>query len=202
MLLKQYIEAITHLFFKPLPAVPGEMNEKALIPLSICGLGLSGEMAEAIEACEPYITALQNHRTNPAGLYASLGGATSDKPADLKKAEHDLIAEYGDVLWYVAAICYSLGYDIETLDKPLPTGNKPNAFVTIGTICDIINKAEWHGKAIDHFTMQVQIMTLLGILRRDAKTVGVALEDVAKANVDKLRRRYPQGFVEGGGIRS
>ena len=34
-----------------------------------------------------------------------------------------------------------------------------------------------------------------------AKNLQISLDEVAKANVDKLKARYPNGCVEGGGIR-
>jgi NTP pyrophosphatase (non-canonical NTP hydrolase) len=34
-----------------------------------------------------------------------------------------------------------------------------------------------------------------------AKTEGITIEECFQANVDKLRKRYPDGYVDGGGIR-
>jgi hypothetical protein len=36
---------------------------------------------------------------------------------------------------------------------------------------------------------------------RRLKTFGALIEDAMRFNIDKLEKRYPMGFVEGGGIR-
>jgi NTP pyrophosphatase (non-canonical NTP hydrolase) len=66
-----------------------------------------------------------------------------------------------------------------------------------GEVHGKVKKVVYHGHAMDD-AMRAAIMEELGdllwYLDRVAERVGVTLEQVAQANMAKLRRRYPNGF--------
>lgn len=70
-----------------------------------------------------------------------------------------------------------------------------------GEVAEIIKKYAFHGKDID----VVKFIDEMGDLRyyytRLLDLFGVSDADVKRWNHDKLAKRYPEGFVEGGGIR-
>jgi NTP pyrophosphatase (non-canonical NTP hydrolase) len=65
----------------------------------------------------------------------------------------------------------------------------------------MVKKAAWHGKPIDPATMQDELGDVLWYLADIASHLGLSLDDIAAGNIDKLHRRYPDGFVVGGGVR-
>lgn len=61
------------------------------ISISVCGLGLAGEAGEVADVIKKHVG--QGH------------------PLDLKKIAEEL----GDLLWYVAATAYQIGYNLEDI---------------------------------------------------------------------------------------
>lgn len=63
-----------------------------------------------------------------------------------------------------------------------------------GETLGLIKKAEFHGRALDRDALKKELGDVLWYLSAIAHWYGFNLSDVATANVDKLRKRYPQGF--------
>jgi NTP pyrophosphatase (non-canonical NTP hydrolase) len=83
---------------------PKEYQEKALITLvtdnerdtlSMCGLGLSGEIGEINDALKKFL-----HHKN-------------GKELDREKIKYEI----GDVLWYLSVLCSTLDLDLEDIMK-------------------------------------------------------------------------------------
>lgn len=70
-----------------------------------------------------------------------------------------------------------------------------------GEVADLVKKHAWHGKLLDADIMADELGDVLWYVADLATALGLSLEDVAAGNVAKLRKRYPDGFVVGGGIR-
>ena len=70
-----------------------------------------------------------------------------------------------------------------------------------GEYCEIIKKSEFHGKTLNKDHAKKELGDILYYVAMAASNLNINLEEVAQANVDKLRARYPDGFEEGGGIR-
>jgi len=72
-----------------------------------------------------------------------------------------------------------------------------------GEYCELIKKHTFHGKRpLDIDAARKELGDVLYYVSMAAQNLGITLEEVAQANVDKLRARYPTGFVEGGGNRT
>tara|TARA_R110002051_G_C8576093_1_gene476559 strand:+ start:40 stop:414 length:375 start_codon:yes stop_codon:yes gene_type:complete len=72
-----------------------------------------------------------------------------------------------------------------------------------GEYCELIKKHTFHGKKpLDLDAAKKELGDVLYYVAMAAKNLQISLDEVAQANVDKLRARYPNGFVEGGGIRN
>ena len=72
-----------------------------------------------------------------------------------------------------------------------------------GEYCELIKKHTFHGKKpLDLDAARKELGDVLYYVAMAAKNLQLSLDEVARANVDKLRARYPEGFVNGGGIRS
>lgn len=63
-----------------------------------------------------------------------------------------------------------------------------------GEVADLIKKAIFHGHVIDKVEIEKELGDVLWYLTNIARLAGLSLDDVAEANIAKLRKRYPQGF--------
>jgi NTP pyrophosphatase (non-canonical NTP hydrolase) len=70
-----------------------------------------------------------------------------------------------------------------------------------GEIADLVKKATWHGRILTNEELTNELGDVLWYLADLATSRGINLADVAEHNLDKLARRYPDGFTVGGGIR-
>ncbi len=70
-----------------------------------------------------------------------------------------------------------------------------------GEVAELIKKARFHGVPYRTDTLRKELGDVLWYLTEMASAHGLTLAEVAQANADKLRARYPNGFVKGGGVR-
>ena len=71
-----------------------------------------------------------------------------------------------------------------------------------GEFCELIKKHVFHDKPMNPEDAKKELGDILYYVAMAAANLGLKLEDVAQANCDKLRSRYPNGFKKGGGIRT
>lgn len=70
-----------------------------------------------------------------------------------------------------------------------------------GELVDYIKKVVYHGKPLDKDNIISELGDILWYIANLAKELDITLEDVAFSNIMKLRNRYPDGFIKGGGVR-
>ena len=63
-----------------------------------------------------------------------------------------------------------------------------------GECIDLLKKARFQGHELDREKMIEELGDVLWYCAELATGLGVTLEEVAQRNIDKLRRRYPEGF--------
>ncbi len=63
-----------------------------------------------------------------------------------------------------------------------------------GEVVDTVKKVLYHSHELDTFSLRKEIGDLLWYTVLLCETVGLTLDDVMQANVEKLRKRYPDGF--------
>lgn len=63
-----------------------------------------------------------------------------------------------------------------------------------GECCDLIKKRIFHGHDLDKQFMKKELGDVLWYLAILADAYSFTLEEVAQANIEKLRKRYPDGF--------
>jgi NTP pyrophosphatase (non-canonical NTP hydrolase) len=77
------------------------------------------------------------------------------------------------------------------------------AFVAAARVADMVKKQEHHGTdKADPQAILKELGDVLWYVTAVAGDYGLTLQDVAEANIAKLRARYPRGFEKGGGIRN
>jgi len=65
-----------------------------------------------------------------------------------------------------------------------------------GEVAEIIKKAFFHGHPLDREALHKELGDVLWYLAVMADGLGFSLDEIASANVAKLRARYPEGFSE------
>lgn len=70
-----------------------------------------------------------------------------------------------------------------------------------GEVLEHVKKYAFHGNALDRDALAKELGDLLWYIAVMADDLGVMLGEVMDKNIAKLKARYPEGFVEGGGIR-
>ena len=63
-----------------------------------------------------------------------------------------------------------------------------------GEAIDIVKKWFAHGHELDTEHLKKELGDIAWYLAEAATAIGVNLEDILEANIDKLRKRYPEGF--------
>lgn len=63
-----------------------------------------------------------------------------------------------------------------------------------GEVCDDLKKHLFHGHALEREDLLRELGDVLWYITLLADAVCCSLDDVAKANIDKLKARYPEGF--------
>lgn len=63
-----------------------------------------------------------------------------------------------------------------------------------GEFSEDVKHALFHGRAFDVQNAKKELGDLLWYVAQGADALGFTLEEVAQANVEKLRARYPEGF--------
>ncbi|MNK58661.1 MazG nucleotide pyrophosphohydrolase domain protein [compost metagenome] len=119
----------------------------------------------------------------------------------------EVIKEVGDVAWYAAAICSRLGL---RLSESLHLGYAARCEVNPEALCDgefaefvvidagkvgeMLKKAYGHKHPLDRDALLERIGCVMWWLEGLCDRLGVPLEEALERNIDKLRRRYPEGF--------
>lgn len=63
-----------------------------------------------------------------------------------------------------------------------------------GEFCDEVKKVQHHGKTLDPERLKNELGDVLWYVAHTCNVMGWSLEDVARANIEKLWKRYPNGF--------
>ena len=64
----------------------------------------------------------------------------------------------------------------------------------VGELCDHYKKFKHQGHDLDYNHMAEEAGDVLWYLAEIADALGMTMEDIARRNIDKLRKRYPNGF--------
>ena len=65
-----------------------------------------------------------------------------------------------------------------------------------GEAIDIVKKHLFHGHALDKDALKKELGDIAWYLAETAYALDMPLEEILKANIAKLKQRYPEGFSE------
>ncbi len=63
-----------------------------------------------------------------------------------------------------------------------------------GEVAEMIKKHLFHATPLDQDALVKELGDCLWYIGAFATALGVSLDDIAQRNIDKLRKRYPEGF--------
>jgi NTP pyrophosphatase (non-canonical NTP hydrolase) len=63
-----------------------------------------------------------------------------------------------------------------------------------GETCDYIKKVLFHGHPIDPNKVAEELGDQLWYIALTSDAIGIDMSEIAKRNIEKLKRRYPNGF--------
>ena len=63
-----------------------------------------------------------------------------------------------------------------------------------GEVADVIKKHLFHATPLDQDALAKELGDCLWYIGAFATVLGLSLDEIAQRNVDKLRKRYPEGF--------
>ena len=63
-----------------------------------------------------------------------------------------------------------------------------------GEACDIVKKHLFHGHELDRDALIKELGDIAWYLAEGAEALGISLEEVFERNIEKLKKRYPDGF--------
>lgn len=63
-----------------------------------------------------------------------------------------------------------------------------------GEVADLVKKGIFHGQGIDKAKIKRELGDVLWYVAACCKTLGFSLSEVMEENVEKLRKRFPEGF--------
>ena len=92
----------------------------------------------------------------------------------------------------------------ERLSKKVNAGELINGVLGLtgeaGEVADIIKKYVFHGHELDKSEITKELGDVCWYVALLSYTIGVPLEDILQKNIDKLKKRYPEGFSESNSI--
>lgn len=65
-----------------------------------------------------------------------------------------------------------------------------------GEVIDCLKKHLFHGHPLDREKLKIELGDVMWYVATLATTAGLSLEEIAVANIEKLKTRYPEGFSE------
>lgn len=176
---------------------------------------------EALRTANPECRDLTNAALGLCGESAEFMDLLMSKPINAMSEQH-LAKELGDVAWYVAVASYVLGYDLDdhtgfmyasrvsspnerqqlVMDR-LAWGDNDQVnceslarrlTILCGSFADRIKKHRFQGHELNRVEAMTTLSVILDVLAALFYKIGYSFEDGLQMNVDKLRKRYPDGF--------
>lgn len=105
-------------------------------------------------------------------------------------ADKHYLSEIGDALWFIAEIA-----TVENIRVPEDCIVTSSTTQYIAKYATIVQK-RMQGKTYSEYDVVHAVGCILGCLRNEAAVLGTTLSDLYEQNLEKLRKRYPEGFSE------
>lgn len=109
---------------------------------------------------------------------------------------NEVLAEAGDVCWYVGYFCLLLGIPPRFLGEraPLSASEDLISFACVATRMGAVKKHLYHGHPLDMQRVEEGLSFAVGMVEAILACHGLSIVDAMKHNARKLAARYPNGF--------
>ena len=107
----------------------------------------------------------------------------------LTASEDGELNELGDCYWYTALLFHTTGLELLNIKKA-----KNNLIVNIGLLFDHFKKHFFQGHSLDSNLVQVLLSEIKFHLDFYTTFINSSPEEVMKHNINKLKKRFPEGF--------
>lgn len=175
---------------------------------------------EALRTANPECRDLTNAALGLCGESAEFVNLLASTERSYMIKQH-LAKELGDVAWYVAVASHVLGYDLDEVtgfmwSKQISDPDERQKqvinhlhfmcdsvdskvlsrrlMVLCGGFADQIKKHRFQGHELDKTNAENILSAISEVLAALFWSVGYSFEEGLQMNVDKLRKRYPEGF--------
>lgn len=143
-------------------------------------LGVAGEAGEVLALVETIA---------PTGIL----------PDEKTRLDGLLTKEVGDVLWYSALFCEQCGLDLGDFPDAMlviEVNRDPAVAMTVAScnLADYVKKVVCHGHDLDIERIRPLVAQVYAYATVLCARYDLAIADVMEANIEKLRRRYPEGW--------
>ena len=108
--------------------------------------------------------------------------------------------ELGDIQWYIALMCDVFGFDISALmelkqDTECEVFHKQVLLPSVaGRICDQVKKIYFHGHGVPKADLFLLLAYFQSLILNICDESGFDIKEIWQLNIDKLKKRYPDGF--------
>lgn len=97
--------------------------------------------------------------------------------------------EMGDCYWYIALLFHTTGLELLNIKKA-----NNSLIVNIGLLSDHFKKHFFQGHSLDSNLVQVLLSEIKFDLDVYARCINSSPEGVMEYNINKLKKRFPEGF--------
>ena len=103
--------------------------------------------------------------------------------------EYEQLDELSDLYWYTALLFHTTGFEPLVTDKPTY-----NLMTNIGLLSDHFKKHFFQGHSLDDKWVQKLLSEIKFHLDVYATFINSSPEEVMEYNINKLKKRFPEGF--------
>ena len=101
--------------------------------------------------------------------------------------------EAGDVMWYIAEIAEGLGVTFAEIAE-IEDYRTADIYNEAALIADAVKKYAYQGHNINKYEIVLGLNSIMTAISRCMADFGYSMDDVLRGNVEKLLKRYPDGF--------
>lgn len=101
--------------------------------------------------------------------------------------------EAGDVMWYVAELAEGLGVTIADI-AAIEDDGSTDIYHEACFIADCVKKHAFQGHKIDKYEIVRGLNWIMKAIADRMAAFGYSMDEILRGNVEKLLKRYPDGF--------
>ena len=141
------------------------------------------------------------------GLLGVIGEMGELEEAIGKVDRAEVVKEFGDVWWYIAALCRGARWcfndfvtDVILAVAEANELQKERISLRVNGISEPYKKWVFYGKQIDNEELVNATINVMVNATRAAMLLGVTIAEAQAFNIEKLRKRYPEKFDEAAAV--